>query len=463
MSQRQNTQVLVVGGGPGGYVAAIRAGQLGLETTLVEADRLGGTCLIRGCIPSKAIIHAAETYAQIRQAQAGQHLGIRVKGEVELDFNRTRAWKDAIVDRLSDGVAALLRRAKVKVVNGWGVFEDAKTCRVKLADGEEVLVHARHVVLATGSEAVSLPGLPFGPDVLSSTEALALDAPPERLAVVGGGYIGLELGMAFAKLGSQVAVVEAEDRILSQYDAALTAPVVKAMGRARFDIHTGARAEAYADGILRLRTRENAPLSLRADKVLVTVGRKPRTEGWGLEAMGVDMLGRFVRIDEQCRTSMSGVWAIGDLTGEPMLAHRASAQGELVAELIAGKKRRFDPTAIPAVCFTDPEIVTVGRAAPDLPGAKTAVFPLSANGRARTLEGEGDGGFVRVVASAEDHRVLGFAAVGRHVSELSGEMTALIEMGALLEDVAAVIHAHPTQSEMLGEAASRALGRAIHV
>jgi dihydrolipoamide dehydrogenase len=463
MSARQTTQVLVVGGGPGGYVAAIRAGQLGLDTTLVEADRLGGTCLIRGCIPSKAIIHAAETYAHIRQAQAGAHLGIRVTGEVQLDFAGTRAWKDAIVDRLSDGVAALLRRAKVKVVKGWGVFQDAKTCRVSLAGGEELAIEAQHVILATGSEAVPLPGLPFGPDVLSSTEALSLDEPPARLAIVGAGYIGLELGMAFAKLGAQVAVVEALDRILPQYDAALTAPVVKALGRAHVDVHTGARAEGFANGELRLRTREGEALALPADKVLVTVGRRARTEGWGLEAMGVDLDGRFVRIDDQCRTSMSGVWAIGDLTGEPMLAHRASAQGEMVAELIAGRKRRFAPAAIPAVCFTDPEVVTVGQAAPDLPGTKTAVFPLSANGRAMTLEGDADGGFVRVVASAEDHRVLGFAAVGRQVSELSGEMTALIEMGAVLEDVAGVIHAHPTQSEMLGEAALRALNHAIHI
>jgi dihydrolipoamide dehydrogenase len=239
--------------------------------------------------------------------------------------------------------------------------------------------------------------------------------------------------------------------------------VLKALGRARIDVHAGARAEGFADRQLRVRTREGEALSLPADKVLVTVGRRPRTDGWGLEAMGVDMEGRFVRIDERCRTSMSGVWAIGDITGEPMLAHRASAQGEMVAELIAGRKRRFDPAAIPAVCFTDPEIVTVGQAAPDAPGTKTAVFPLSANGRAMTLEGDADGGFVRVVASAEDHRVLGFAAVGRQVAELSGEMTALIEMGALLEDVAAVIHAHPTQSEMLGEAALRALGHAIHI
>jgi dihydrolipoamide dehydrogenase len=334
---------------------------------------------------------------------------------------------------------------------------------VSLATGEEAVIQAQHVVLAAGSESVALPGLPFGGDVLSSTEALSLERPPARLAIVGAGYIGLELGMAFAKLGSQVAVVEAEDRILPQYDEALTTPVLKALGRARIDVHTGARAEGFAHGELRLRTREDAPLSLTADKVLVTVGRRPRTEGWGLEAMGVDMDGRFVRIDDRCRTSMSGVWAIGDLTGDPMLAHRASAQGEMVAELIAGRKRRFDPAAIPAVCFTDPEIVTVGQAAPDAPGTRTAIFPLSANGRAMTLEGDADGGFVRVVASAEDHRVLGFAAVGRQVAELSGEMTALIEMGALLEDVAAVIHAHPTQSEMLGEAALRALGHAIHV
>ena len=463
MSVRPSTQVLVLGGGPGGYVAAIRAGQLGLDTTLVEADRLGGTCLIRGCIPSKAIIHAAETYARLRAAQAGDQLGLRVTGEVQLDFARTRAWKDGVVERLSDGVAGLLRRAKVKVLKGWGVFEDAKTCRIALAAGGELVIEAEHVVLAAGSESVGLPGLPFGGDVISSTEALSLERPPRSLAVVGAGYIGLELGMAFAKLGSQVAVVEAQDRILPQYDAALTLPVTKALGRARIDVHTEARAEGHGRGALKVRARTGEALSIPAEKVLVTVGRRPRIAGWGLEAMGVDMDGGFVQVDDRCRTSMSGVWAIGDLAGEPMLAHKASAQGEMVAELIAGRRRRFDPAAIPAVCFTDPEIVTVGAAAPDLPGTTTAVFPLSASGRAMTLESDAEGGFVRVVASAEDQRILGFAAVGRQVAELSGEMTALIEMGALLEDAAAVIHAHPTQSEMLGEAALRALGHPLHI
>lgn len=462
MSARLTTRVLVLGGGPGGYVAAIRAAQLGLETTLVEADRLGGTCLIRGCIPSKAIIHAAEAYAQICAAQTGEHLGIRVSGNIDLDFARTRAWKDAIVDRLSDGVAALLRRAKVKVVHGWGVFQDAKTCRVTLADGEVVEIEAESVILATGGEAVALPGMSFGADVLSSTEALALDALPKRLAIVGAGYIGLELGMAFAKLGAQVTVVEAQDRILPQYDAELTAPVLKAIGRLRIDVHTRARAEGFAHGQLQLRRDDGATLAIAADKVLVTVGRRARLDGWGLEAMGVDTARGVVRVDERCATTMAGVWAIGDLTGEPMLAHRASAQGEMVAELIAGRKRRFDPAAIPAVCFTDPEIVTVGLG-PETPGTKTAVFPLSANGRAMTLEGDAGGGFARIVASAEDHRIVGLAAVGRQVSELSGEMCALIEMGAVLEDVAAIIHAHPTQSEILGEAALRALGHAIHI
>ncbi|MBI1200655.1 MAG: dihydrolipoyl dehydrogenase [Phenylobacterium sp.] len=462
MTTRTTTRVLVVGGGPGGYVAAIRAAQLGLETTLVEADRLGGACLIRGCIPSKAIIHAAEIYAQICAAQAGGHLGIRVTGDVALDFGGTRAWKDGIIDRLSDGVGALLRRANVKVLHGWAVFQDAKTCRVTLSDGGTIEIQAQDVVLATGSEAVALPGLPFGGDILSSTEALSLAAPPERLAIVGAGYIGLELGLAFAKLGSGVTIVEAADRILPQYDAALTAPVTKAIGRRRIDVHTGARAERFEGGQLRVRQHEGGELAIPADKVLVTVGRRARLDGWGLDAMGVDTERGVVRVDDRCATSMAGVWAIGDLTGEPMLAHRASAQGEMVAELIAGRKRRFDATAIPAVCFTDPEIVTVG-AAPGAAGTTTAVFPLSANGRAMTLEGETDGGFVRIVASAQDQRIVGFAAVGRQVSELSGEMCALIEMGAVLEDAAAIIHAHPTQSESLGEAALRALGHALHI
>jgi dihydrolipoamide dehydrogenase len=456
-------QVLVLGGGPGGYVAAIRAGQLGLDTVLVEADRLGGTCLIRGCIPSKALIHAAGEFGVLRRAQGANPLGLRVTGEIGLDFAQTLRWKEGLVDRLSDGVAGLLRRAKVRVVRGWGAFSDARACEVVGADGVSQVIEAEQVILAAGSEAVALTALPFGGDVLSSTEALSLSEVPKTLAVIGAGYIGLELGMAFAELGAKVTVVEAQPRILPQYDPALSAPVARALERAGIGVHLDARATGFEAGRLTVERAQGRALQVPAEKVLVTVGRRPRTQGWGLEKMAVDMDGAFIKVDDRCHTSMRNVWAIGDLVGEPMLAHKASAQGEMVAEIIAGRRRRFDPVAIPAVCFTTPEVVTVGAWPEPGPDVISAVFPLAANGRALSQEADDDAGFLRIAARADDHRILAFAAVGRHVSELSGEMTALLEMGAVLEDAAGLIHAHPTQSEMIGEAALRALGHAIHI
>lgn len=459
--ERLKTKVLVVGGGPGGYVAAIRAGQLGLDTVLVEADRLGGVCLTRGCIPSKALIHVAEHFAAVRRAQSGHH-GVRVEGgEVRFEMREAVAWKDTIVDRLSQGVASLLKRANVKVVEGWATFVDAKTCTVAREGAEPLTITAENVILATGSAPAALPGLPWGPHVVSSTEVLAFEALPDRLVVVGGGYIGLELGAALRKLGAQVTIVEAQDRLLPQYDAALTAPVEKALARDGVTVHLAARAVGYSGGRLKVAPRIGDPFDVVADKVLVTVGRTPRTQGWGLEAMGLDLVDGFVKADAECRTAMRGVWAIGDLVGEPMLAHKASAQGEMVAEIIAGARRRFSPAAIPAVCFTDPEVVVVGVCGGE--GTTTTVFPLAANGRALTLEVGDDGGFVQVTARADDNRILGFAGVGRQMAELSGEMVALIEMGAVLEDVAGVIHAHPTLSETLGEVSHRALGHAIHL
>ena len=462
MTDRVKTKVLVLGGGPGGYVAAIRCGQLGLDTVLVEGDRLGGTCLIRGCIPSKALIHAAAEYDVVARAASGRLPGVSVAGAVKLDLPAMVGWKDTVVDKLSSGVEALLKRAKVRVEAGWGAFSDAKTCRVERPDGSSRIVEAEHVILATGSVAAALPGLPWSDEVISSTEALSLAFLPARLAIVGAGYIGLELGMVLRRLGASVTVVEAQDRILPQYDAALTAPVAKSLAKMGVDVRLGAKVESFSGGELLVRDAAGAASAISVDKVLVTVGRRPRTEGWGLESMGLDMAGPFVKIDAQCRTAMRGVWAIGDLVGEPMLAHKASAQGEMVAEILAGRRRAFDPTAIPAVCYTSPEIVTVG--AQDAgEGVLSAVFPLSANGRALSMGGGDDGGFIRVIARQSDHVILGLAAVGAHVSELSGEMSALMEMGAVLEDVAGVIHAHPTQSEALQEAALRGLGHAIHV
>lgn len=470
MTQTLKTKVLIIGAGTGGYVAGIRCGQLGLETVLVDGgDGLGGTCLNVGCIPSKAIIHAAGKYETVAKAAGDGTLGITASAPA-IDLSKTVEWKDGIVRKLNAGVAALLKKAKVKVINGWATFQDAKTCRVETADGP-ITITAEHVILATGSEPVELPFLPFGGDVISSTEALSLDAVPGKLVVVGGGYIGLELGIAYRKLGAEVAIVEMADRILPLYDKALTDPVHKWLERHGVQLFLGARAGGFGPseqgvGALSVTTKDGEPLSIPADKVLVTVGRKPRTQGWGLENMGVAMAGPFVKVDDRCATSMRNVWAVGDLTGEPMLAHKGSAQGEMVAEIIAGKDRRFDPVTIAAVCFTEPEIVSAGLGPLDVEGRDDviqSVFPLSAIGRALAIEAGEDGGFVRVLASKTDHRILGLQAVGQHVAELSNSFAQMLEMGAVLEDVAGVIHVHPTLGEAFHEASLRALGHAIHI
>jgi dihydrolipoamide dehydrogenase len=465
MTQTLKTKVLIIGAGTGGYVAGIRCGQLGLDTVLVDGgDGLGGTCLNVGCIPSKAIIHAAGKYETVLKAAGDGTLGITAS-EPTIDLSKTVAWKDGIVRKLNNGVAALLKKAKVKVIKGWATFADAKTCVVTTDDGD-IRITAEHVILATGSEPVELPFLPFGGDVISSTEALSLDAVPGKLVVVGGGYIGLELGIAFRKLGAQVAIVEMADRILPLYDKALTDPVMKWLTSHGVEMHLGARAGGFGDGKLSITTKDGEPLQLDADKVLVTVGRRPRTKGWGLETMGVTMDGPFVKTDNRCATNMKNVWAVGDLTGEPMLAHKGSAQGEVVAEIIAGHDRVFDPVTIAAVCFTEPEIVSAGLGPNDVEGREdviTAVFPLAAIGRALAIEAGEDGGFVRVLASRDDHRLLGVQAVGQHVAELSNSFAQMLEMGAVLEDVAGVIHVHPTLGEAFHEATLRALGHAIHI
>ena len=465
MTETISTNVLVIGAGPGGYVAAIRAGQLGLDTVIVEAGKLGGACLNRGCIPSKAIIHAASEFAAMAAKVGKGKMGMSLSAPPVIDFAATVAWKETIVAKLNTGVGALLKKARVRTLEGWATFSDAKTCVVETTTGP-VAIRAQNVILATGSAPVELPFLPFGADVISSTEALMLDALPERLVVVGAGYIGLELGIAFAKLGVKVTVVEAQDRILPLYDAELVQPVARWLARHGVKLHLSARAKGRGeDGGLDIITADGQALNLPADRILVTVGRRPVTQGLGLEAMGVDMDGPFIAINDQMKTSMRGVYAIGDVTGEPMLAHRASAQGEMVAEIIAGHNRRFDPAGIPAVCFTEPEIVSVGlsQAQAEARGHVVTVgqFPFLANGRALSMEG-GEG-FVRVIASADDHRILGVQAVGRHVSELSGEFVMAIEMGAVLEDVAGIIHAHPTLSEAFHEASLKALGQAIHI
>tara|TARA_B100000405_G_scaffold78793_1_gene54566 strand:- start:330 stop:1766 length:1437 start_codon:yes stop_codon:yes gene_type:complete len=476
MTDTRKCKVLVVGAGPGGYVAAIRSAQLGLDTVIVEGDKAGGTCLIRGCIPSKAIIHAAERFESLQQhANEGGHMGLSLAAEPQIDMAALVDWKDAIVERLNKGVEALLKGAGAELVKGWATFTGPKKCTVETTEGL-LDIEAENVIIATGSSHIDLPFMPCDEEfVLSSTGALDLQKLPKSAAIVGGGYIGLELGCALAKLGTDVTVVEGMDSILGIMDKEIRRPLEIWLKKHKVTVHTNALArgtEIKGKGASRKAhltfEKDGEEQTIKVDKVLVTVGRSPNTKGWGLENMGVrmDTGGRFIRIDRQSRTNVPGVYAIGDVAGEPMLAHKASAQGEMVAEIIAGHNRSFDKVAIPAIVFTEPEIVSVGLS-PDEAKDRgeeviTGKFPLAANGRALTLEAEKTAGFIRVTARESDHVILGIQAVGSHVAELHGEFVLALEMGALLEDIADTVHAHPTMTEAFHEGVLKTLGHAIH-
>ena len=476
MTDTRKCKVLVVGAGPGGYVAAIRSAQLGLDTVIVEGDKAGGTCLIRGCIPSKAIIHAAERFESLQQhANEGGHMGLSLAAEPQIDMAALVDWKDALVERLNKGVEALLKGAGAELVKGWATFTGPKKCTVETTEGL-LDIEAENVIIATGSSHIDLPFMPCDEEfVLSSTGALDLQKLPKSAAIVGGGYIGLELGCALAKLGTDVTVVEGMDSILGIMDKEIRRPLEIWLKKHKVTVHTNALArgtEIKGKGASRKAhltfEKDGEEQTIKVDKVLVTVGRSPNTKGWGLENMGVrmDTGGRFIRIDRQSRTNVPGVYAIGDVAGEPMLAHKASAQGEMVAEIIAGHNRSFDKVAIPAIVFTEPEIVSVGLS-PDEAKDRgeeviTGKFPLAANGRALTLEAEKTAGFIRVTARESDHVILGIQAVGSHVAELHGEFVLALEMGALLEDIADTVHAHPTMTEAFHEGVLKTLGHAIH-
>ena len=473
--QTKKCQVLVIGAGPGGYVAAIRAGQLGLSTIIVEGEKAGGTCLIRGCIPSKALIHAAHQFHNLaKHASNDGHMGISIPGPAELNMGNLVEWKEGIVTRLNKGVEHLLKNAGAELINGWAEFQDAKT--VKVGEGKDaIIIQAENVILANGSVPIELPFMPYGDNVISSREALSLEELPKHVAVVGGGYIGLELGITFRMLGSEVTVVEAMDSVLPIFDKEIRRPLEISIKKQKIKTHLGVFAkgvEASKDGRTQLNfidkneKDESKMQNVVVDKVLVTVGRKPNSASLAPTGVALDERG-FVKVNERCETNMRGVYAIGDVcdSGE-MLAHVASFQGEMVAEIIAGHKRAYDPVAVPAIVFTEPEIVSVGLSPEEAKAAGHPVivgkFPLGANGRALTQEAEKSAGFIRVCAREDDHRILGIQGVGTHISELVGEWTLALEMGALLEDIAATIHAHPTMTEMTHEAVLATLGHAIH-
>ncbi|MBV0902054.1 dihydrolipoyl dehydrogenase [Haloarcula salina] len=461
------TELLVIGGGPGGYVAAIRGAQLGLDVTLVERDAYGGTCLNHGCIPSKAVISAADV---AHDARRGEEMG--VFADPAVDMAGLTEWKDGVVTRLTRGVESLCESAGVELVEGTAEFVDGETVRVAHGgegQGSESIAF-EHAVVATGSRPMEVPGFAFdGERILSSKDALALDSVPEKLVVVGAGYIGMELSTAFAKLGAEVTVVEMLDDVLPGYEDDVAAVVRERATDLGIDFSFGEAAhdwEETAEGI-RVQTTDadDEITEYNAEQCLVAVGREPVTETLNLDALDLQPDDDGVLpTDEQCRTAVESVFAVGDVAGEPMLAHKAMAEGTVAAEVAAGEPAAFDHQAIPAAVFTDPEIGTVGmtEAEAEDAGFETVVgqMPLRANGRALTVDERE--GFVRVVADADEEFLLGAQVVGPEASELIAELGLGIEMGARLEDVVGTIHTHPTLSEAVHEAAAAARGEAIH-
>ena len=461
------TELLVIGGGPGGYTAAIRGGQLGLDTTLVEMDAYGGTCLNVGCIPSKAYITAADMKHRVEGAE---DMGIHARADV--DMLGLKTWKDGVVDQLTGGVEKLCKANGVNLVEGRAEF--AGENRVRVVHGGEgqgsESIEFERAIVATGSRPMEVPGFEFDEErILSSTGALALESVPESMLVVGGGYIGMELSTVYAKLGTDVTVVEMLDDILPGYDSEITRVVRSHAEGLGIEFNFGQRASSWsvAGNDTRVVTEDEDGEEYRydAEAVLVAVGREPVTDTLNLEAVGLDPDERgFLETDDRARTDVETVFAVGDVAGEPMLAHKAMKEGEVAAGVAAGEPAALDYQAVPAAVFTDPEIGTVGmtEAEAEEAGFDPVVgeMPMRASGRALTLD-ESDG-FVRVVADGDAGFVLGAQIVGPEASELIAEFGLAIEMGATLEDVAATIHTHPTLSETAMEAAMNARGEAIH-
>jgi dihydrolipoamide dehydrogenase len=456
---------IVIGGGPAGYTAAIRLGQLGVRTLVVERENVGGVCLNWGCIPSKALISAAGLVEKIRNAGT---MGIRI-GTPEIDFAATQQWKAGIVQRLTGSVATLIRNAGGDIAAGSARLLGPTEVEITTADGATRRVTARKaVVIATGARVATLPG--FGPDgerILTAREAVDLTTVPASLAVIGGGVIGMELGMMYQKLGSRVTVVEVADQLLPGIDPDLVRIVEKRFRARGGEVLTGARALGWAprgDGVALRVQHGGTERSVEAEKILVSVGFTPNAAGLGLEDAGIRLDERgHVVVDGRYRTSVPGVYAIGDVTGGPYLAHKAFKEAEIAAEVVAGRNVVRDWYALPAAIFTDPEIAVVGMTEAEARAAghdvKVGRFPFSASGRALAL-GEAEG-LVKVVAN--DERLLGVGIAGAEASELIGEAALALEMVAAAEDVALTIHPHPTLSEGVAEAFKHALGEAIHI
>jgi dihydrolipoamide dehydrogenase len=464
-----STQVAVIGAGPGGYAAAFLAADLGLEVTLIDPEtNPGGVCLYRGCIPSKALLHVARVIAESRHAV---EWGVRF-GEPRIDVDRLRDWKNGVVERLTGGLGQLARQRKVDYVRGRAGFRDAGTIEIEPeGGGNSRTLSFEHAIIATGSRPAAVPGLAIESErVLDSSSALEVRDVPETLLVVGGGYIGLELGTVYAVLGTRVTVVEMTAGLLPGADRDLVGVLEKRAAQifhsVRLDTRVTGMKEQKQGVRVTFEGKDGGKTDEVFEKVLVAVGRRPNSTLAGLDRAGVRITERgFILVDRHMRTDAARIFAIGDVVGEPMLAHKASHEGRVAAEVIAGGKAAFDPAAIPAVVFTDPEIAWCGLTETEARSrnrpVKIARFPWAASGRAMTLDGTG--GVTKLVLDPASERVLGVGVAGSGAGELIAEGVLAVEMAALASDIAMSIHPHPTLSETLMEAAEVFFGHATHV
>lgn len=456
--------VAVVGGGPGGYAAAFLAADLGLDVALVDLEpNPGGVCLFRGCIPSKALLHVAKV---VDEAAGASAWGVRF-GDPEIDLDKLRRFKSGVVEELTGGLGQLARRRGVRFLRGRARFASPTSLAVETAEGATENLEFGHAILATGSSPARIPGLPDSERVLDSTSALDLADVPGKLLVIGGGYIGLELGTVYAALGSKVSVVEMLDGLLPGADTDLVRPLARRLERKFESIRLGTRVAEVKETAKGLRVTfdgpGDGPKTRTFDRVLVSVGRKPNSAGLGLEHTRVEVDARgFVRVDSRMRTAEPSIFAIGDLVGQPMLAHKATHEGRVAAEVIAGENVAFEPAAIPAVVFTDPEIAWVGltEREANAQGREVAVarFPWAASGRAKTLGR--DEGVTKLVLDPKTERVLGVGICGAGAGELIAEGALAIEMGAVAKDLELTIHPHPTLSETMMAASEVFFGTA---
>jgi dihydrolipoamide dehydrogenase len=455
---------LVVGAGPGGYVAAIRAAQSGQKVTIVDKGNLGGVCLNVGCVPSKALIQAGHRY---EHAKGSDDMGIKSENTT-VDFSKVQEWKSGVVQKLTGGVEGLLKGNKVDIVKGEVYFVDKNTVRIMDEKNSQTYTF-NNCIIATGSRPIEIPNFKYSDRVLDSTGALSLTEVPKKMVVIGGGYIGTELGTAYANFDTEVTILEGTKEILGGFEKQMSSIVKKRLKKKGVDVVTNAMAqgvEEREDGVTVKYEVKGEEKTIDADYVLVTVGRRPNTDEIGLEELGLKMSDKgVIEIDKQCRTSIDNIYAIGDIVDGPPLAHKASYEGKIAAEAISGEKSEIDYLGIPAVVFSDPELASVGYTEQEAKDAgyevKASKFPFAANGRALSLN-DSDG-FLKLITRKDDDLVIGAQVAGPNASDMIAELGLAIEAGMTAEDLALTIHAHPTLGEITMEAAEVAIGQPIHI